>query len=364
MERRDLASRLRWAALPATARILLPICFLLIAGLPWLFRAYWGLDDRIFISAAHGVLTHGYPFETYHTEAGRPFYDHTPLFPYLLVWAAQIDSVFGLHAAVVAGRLMTLAFAVGTIAMTYVICRDLRGPMSGAVAAVLVATNPLFVVMAWTMHMEVPMAFCVVVALWCLVEGRMLAAGLAIAAAVMLKEHALAFWLVAGAHVLLTRGWRAAAIVTAPSAIAFVVWAASAWLVDQRQFRFVLNRWINSAGGESSVNGRFRVSWPKWALTVARDTLGMPLVAIPVVAAGLALVRRAGVPRIVVLPIAYCAVAIAASFVIHLKEPRWLTAVIPMAAIAVGLLVDWGALAGWVTRYGRVHDDKPQVSAA
>ncbi len=263
----------------------------------------------------------------------------------------------------IAGRLMTLGFAIATMAMTYVLCRDLRGPMAGVVAAVLVASNPLFVVMSWTMHMEVPMAFCVVVALYCIVKDHLLAAGLALAAAVMLKEHALAFWLVAGAWVLLARGWRAAILVTLPTVIAFATWVIAAYLIDDHQFRYVLNRWINSAAGESPVNRRFWVTWPKWALTVARDTLGMPLVAIPVVAAGLALVRREAVPRIVVVPIAYSALAIAASFLLHLKEPRWLIAVIPMAAIAVGLLVDWDALARWVTRNG-VRRGKPQVSPA
>ena len=45
------------------------------------------------------------------------------------------------------------------------LCRDLRGTVSGVVAAVLVATNPYFVGLSWVMHMEVPMAFFIVLGL-------------------------------------------------------------------------------------------------------------------------------------------------------------------------------------------------------
>jgi predicted membrane-bound dolichyl-phosphate-mannose-protein mannosyltransferase len=354
----SMAWRDRWSSLPATAIILLPVCALLLLGVPFLFRGYTGLDDRIFISAAHGVLTHGYPFETYHNAAGRPFYDHTPLFPYLMIGPALLDSLFGLHAAVIAGRLITLAFGIATVVVSYLICRDLRGPLAGVVAGVLLATNQFFVMLSWTMHMEVPMAFFLVLAIFCLIKERMLLSGLAICLAVMLKEHALAFWLVAGVYVLIARGWRPAILVTLPSAIALAAWLLAAYLIDRHQFTFVLNRWLTSAGGESAKNKRFHLTMAAWTLTIARDTIGYQLVAIPVVTAGLAFLRRAPVPRIVVVPIVYSVIAIVSSYAIHLKEPRWLIAVIPMTAIAVGLLVDWDALARWVSIHGLVRADR------
>jgi hypothetical protein len=42
-----------------------------------------------------------------------------------------------------------------------------------------------------------------------------------------------------------------------------------------------------------------------------------------------------------VVPVAYVIIAVAASFAIRLKEPRFLIAVIPMSAVAIALLVDW-----------------------
>ena len=58
-------------------------------------------------------------------------------------------------------------------------------------------------------------------------------------------------------------------------------------------------------------------------------------------AAALAVVWRRPIPPIVIVPIAYVVIAIIASFLIRLKEPRFLIAVIPMSALAIALLIDW-----------------------
>ena len=57
------------------------------------------------------------------------------------------------------------------------------------------------------------------------------------------------------------------------------------------------------------------------------------------------MVRRATIPPIAIVPIAYVVLAIASSYVIKLKEPRYLIAVVPMAALIVALIVDWTRLA-------------------
>ena len=56
--------------------------------------------------------------------------------------------------------------------------------------------------------------------------------------------------------------------------------------------------------------------------------------------AALVAIRRGPVPPIVLVPIAYVVVATAASFVIRLKEPRFVIAIVPMIALSVALLVD------------------------
>ena len=351
----------RWARIPPTAIVLIPVCILFLFGLAWRLPEHKALfDDRLFISVGHGVLSHGYPFETFHTPAGLPFFDHTPLFSYFLTVPAIVDSLFGFEAGVLTGRAISAVFGLATVILTYYVCRDVRGTVSGVVAAVLLATNAYFVRLSWIMHMEVPMAFFLVLGLYLLVHRRMLWAGVAIAVAVMLKEHALGFWLVAGVYVLLLHGWRAALKVAVPSVVAFVAWGIVANQISHHQLEVVLNRWLNSAGGESTVNRRFHVRLRAWIRTIAATIVGLPLGGMTLVAMGVALVRRRPVPAIAAVPLAYAALAIGSSFLIHLKEERWLTAVVPMLAIAVGMLVDWGAVARWLTLRdvrGRVDED-------
>jgi 4-amino-4-deoxy-L-arabinose transferase-like glycosyltransferase len=332
--------------------VLLPLCGLFLYGIARqaIARQALTFDDTLFINIGHGVLTHGYPFETVHTPDGLPFYDHTPLFSYFLVPPAMIDSAFGLDTAVVSGRLMSAAFGLATLVLAYYACRDVRGMTAGVVAGLLIATNPYFLQLSWIMHMEAPMAFFMVLGLYLVLHHRSWQAGLAIAVAVMLKEQALAFWLVAGIYVLLVRGWREMLKVAVPSAVALLAWGIAAYLISESQFRVVLNRWLSSAGsGANLPDPRYHIRWRRWLEIVTFRTIGAPFGA-AVVLAIYALVRRRPTPGIAFVPFAYAVVAIVASFLIRLKVESWLLAVIPMCAIAVGMLVDWRAIGAWLTR--------------
>ncbi|HVQ23356.1 MAG TPA: hypothetical protein VMT36_08790, partial [Candidatus Saccharimonadia bacterium] len=107
-------------------------------------------------------------------------------------------------------------------------------------------------------------------------------------------------------------------------------------------------RWLTSAGGEKLTNPRFHITLRQWVTTIARDIIGPQLGGLTIVALAVAVLRGHPVPRIVVIPLAYTALAVTASLVLHLKEDRWLTGVIPMAALAVAMLVDWAAVVRWV----------------
>ena len=258
-----------WSPVPATLLVLSPICFLFLYGLAVEAMGRRSCWPRLFISVGQGVLSRGYPFETFHSPEGLAFFDHTPLFSYLLALPGALAGPLGLDAAVIAGRVISAVFGLATVILVFFLCRDLRGTVSGVVAAVLLATNPYFVGLSWVMHMEVPMAFFIVLGLYLLAHERMLWAGLAIAAAVMLNAYAAGFWLVAGGYVLIGRGWRAALAVTLPSVVAFAVWAVAAYLIDQHQFRYVLERWVNSGVGDDPSSPRFRVPTRKWLVTIA-----------------------------------------------------------------------------------------------
>ena len=90
--------------------------------------------------------------------------------------------------------------------LVFLIGLELRGVEAALVGSLLVAVNPFFVTYSWFVRMEVPMCCFMVLAIYLLVHERLFLAALAIATAVMLKEIALAFWLVAVLYVLVRRG--------------------------------------------------------------------------------------------------------------------------------------------------------------
>ena len=147
------------------------------------------------------------------------FFDHTPLYVYFVALMTAIGGPTGLLL-----RSTTLVFGVLTVLLVFLIGLELRGVGAALVGSMLVAVNPFFVTYSWFVRMEVPMCCFMVLAIYLLIHERLFVAALAIATAVMLKEIALAFWLVAVLYVLVRRGVRAAAVVAWPTPVVFGAW--------------------------------------------------------------------------------------------------------------------------------------------
>ena len=180
---------------------------------------------------------------------------------------------------------------------------------------------------------------------------------LAIATAVMLKEIALAFWLVAVLFVLVRRGFRAAAVVGWPTPVVFGAWLLYANEIGHAQLMSTIGRWVGSAEGVKIRDPRIHVGIRAWVNLVLEKVIGPVMIFAAGATTALVAIRRGPAPPIVLVPIAYVVVAIAASFVIRLKEPRFVVAIVPMIALSVALLVDWdevwGAIRGSRPRPGR-----------
>src|SRR4051794_16523540 len=198
------AARLRRSEV---AGLLVPVLVLLAgAALRIASRPKRDFDERIFLSVGNNIVTTGLPVDSYGLP-GHPylFFDHTPLYVYFV---AALTALGG--PTVLLARGSSLVFAILTVVLVYVIGWRVRGPVAGFVGAILVAATPFFVTYAWFVRMEVPLSCFLVLALLLLHVERFLLTGLAIAVAVMLKEIALAFWLVAVVYVFVRRGLRAA----------------------------------------------------------------------------------------------------------------------------------------------------------
>ena len=318
--------------------LLIPVVMLLVAtAYRVIQRPKLDFDEHIFLSVGRHIVDTGLPIDSYaFPDAPYLFFDHTPLYVYVV---ALFTAAGG--PTVVLIRALSLVFGILTVAVVFLIGRQTRGLVSGLVGSLLVATNPFFITYSWFIRMEVPLTFFLVLAVYLLLNERLLLAGLAIAVAVMLKEIALAFWLVAIVYVLARRGVRAAIIVGSPAPLALVVWLAYAASLDLDQLLSTLNRWGRSSVGNEVTNRKFRIGPVVWAGRILTVVVGPVLIFATGACAALAATRRDTIPRITIVPVAYLAVALIASFLMSLKEPRFLIAVGPMMALSISLIVDW-----------------------
>ncbi len=307
-------------------------------------------DENIFLDVARHLVDTGLPLRAY-AEPGAPtlFFDHTPLY----VYVAAMMTAFGGPTAVLL-RSTNLVFGVLTVLLVFVIGLELRGVEAALIGSLLVAVDPFFVTYSWFVRMEVPMCSFLVLAVYLLVHERLFLAALAIATAVMLKEIALAFWLVAVLYVLVRRGVRAAAVVAWPAPVAFGVWLLYANEIGHAQLMSAIARWVGSAAGDRSPDPRLRVGIRTWVTLVLEKVIGPVMIFAAGATTALVAIRRGPVSPIVLVPIAYVVVATAASFVIRLKEPRFVIAIVPMIALSVALLVDWHEV--WGAIRGSNHD--------
>ncbi len=312
------------------------VAFLGLAAVRVVRQPKLNFDEHIFLDVGRHILDTGLPIRAYGFRTPSLFFDHTPLYVYVV---AALTAIGGPTELII--RSTTLVFGLLTVLLVYRIGLELRGVGSALVGSMLVALNPFFVTYSWFIRMEVPLCFFLVLGLYLLIHERFLLAGLAIAVAVLLKEIALAFWLVAVVYVFLRRGIRAAALVGVPTVVAFVAWLAYAASLDTERLLGVMDRWLGSAAGTDIVDRRLHIGLYTWAQTVVGQVIGPVLMFAGGAAAALAAVWRRPIPPIVIVPIAYVVIAIISSVLIRLKEPRFLIAVIPMAALTIALLIDW-----------------------
>ena len=307
-------------------------------------------DEHIFLDVGRHIVDTGLPLRAY-AVPGSPtlFFDHTPLYVYLV---AVVTAIGG--PADVILRSMSLVFGLLTVILVFRIGLELRGLASALIGSLLLAVNPFFVTFSWFVRMEVPLCFFLVLALYLLIHERLLLAGLAIATAVMLKEIALAFWLVAVVYVLIRRGGRAAAIVAIPTPIVFGAWLVYAADIGLSRLLETMDRWFGSAAGSTIKDKRLHVGLRTWVNDILEEIVGPVMIFATGATAALGLVGRKSAPRIVLVPIAYVVVAVAASFLIRLKEPRFLIAIVPMIALTIALLIGWDDI--WARIRGHERD--------
>lgn len=334
--------RLRWLSwlIPATAYILIQGVIISRVG-PLEY------DEAIFMSVARNLNRTG---DLVRSIAGLDtFYlEHTPLYPLFLSAATRIvgEQVFVL-------RLLTSLVGLGAVMAVYVIARRRAGAAAGFVAGSLLAFNPFWNVYGHIIYMEAFMATMIVLAVASLSGKRpstrsWWVAGVALAVAVMFKEFALLFLGTAAAYALFApveRTYRYVRLlaVTTPTVVAFGGWLIWARLVAPDQFAGVMERWFGSASGAADTV-RTSIGNAFWGRVVIGTLFGWGLFILLGIALVFLITRRHAREPFSLWLAMYVVGATVASFVISLKEPRHLIAVLPLAALLVALTIDWAAI--------------------
>ena len=149
----------------------------------------------------------------------------------------------------------------------------------------------------------------------------------------MLKEIALAFWLVAVVYVLIRRGIRAAAIVACadPGRRSVRGWPYAAEIGSMGSCADDRIAGSDRRRAPSIADPRLHVGLRTWVKTVVGKVIGPVLIFAGWSHGGLRRrLARDRSRRSSLVPIAYVVVAIVASFLIRLKEPRFVIAIVPM----------------------------------
>lgn len=350
MTQSELRKRRDKVSLVAVCLLFLLIQIVLIASVE--IAEY---DEAVFLDVARNIVRSGQPLRSI-GSSGEPYFVHTPLYPYLL---AGFMALLGDNLLLL--RLVTVVFGLGVVILTYLIVRLSQGVVAATAAAAIVALNSFFAVHSFFITMEVPMAFFLLAAAYLLFrdasearEAYLVSAGLAIAVAVLLKEIALIFAVVAVFYALLGgSNWRQrlarAFWISLPSLLGLTAWAMWAYQLAPEQYLAAVNRWWNAAAGVG-WDSRLGVSLTAWLGTVGGEIFSWSLVLLLVVGGISAFMTGRQLPQGSMLIIAYLVVAVVISMLVSLKEPRHLMALIPAAAIAVGILVDWDSLLASVKR--------------
>jgi 4-amino-4-deoxy-L-arabinose transferase-like glycosyltransferase len=119
--------------------VCIPLCITLVFQMVLMASVHVvEYDEAIFLDVARNIQRSGLPLRSI-GEAGVYFFDHTPLYLYLL---SAVGSLCGNEVFLL--RLVTLMFALGCVILVFVVGQSLRGTIAGIVSASLLALNPFF----------------------------------------------------------------------------------------------------------------------------------------------------------------------------------------------------------------------------
>jgi predicted membrane-bound mannosyltransferase len=313
-------------------------------------------DEAAYLNIARNLRRTGKPIRSF---GGVELYDdHAPAYLLLL----SLNSGDSPTTDILFARLVTAFFGIGSICLTFLIGERISDVWAGFVAAVLLAVNPFFAFYSFFVRMEVPMVFMSLLGLFWLIEserkaqpGLTFIAGLALAAAVLLREFAVLFGVYWSTSLLFTRWYKnrlyLSAMAGLPVVAAFIGWIGWLWYLSPDHLQKLLQRWASSTFASKLSDPRMLISHEQWGQQIVQDLLGVAVVAALAIVTVHLLLLRKNTRREGFLFLGYLGLAIGISFFVQLKELRHIIEVIPVVTLLIGTSVDWSAIWRWGQSY-------------
>ncbi len=298
-------------------------------------------DEAIFLDVARNIQTAGTPTRS-SGAVGVYYFEHTPLYPYLLSpIIGQADE------RVAIARGLTAVLGLVCVGLVFLCGEQLQNTLAGFVAASLTAVNSFFLLYAYFVTMETVMAVLLLLSLYCLIRSevtgarrRCLLAGLALAGAVLAKEMALGLAVAYFVYGVFFSRWRnraqRVALLISPALIALLAWALWAWTWSPAAIQAALRRWFTSAA-VGGTDFRMQITAAQWSEKLGGDLLSWGVSALFLVSLYFYVKATRQKPRAILVPLVYVWVAVVFSYLMQLKELRHLIAVVPMAALVIGI---------------------------
>jgi 4-amino-4-deoxy-L-arabinose transferase-like glycosyltransferase len=329
--------------------------FLLFQGVLVYYTRVAEYDEAVFLDVARNIRRVGLPLRSMGAD-GVLYFIHTPLYLYVVTASTML-----LGDNPVLTRLVTMAFGAGSIVLVYLTVRRRQTAVSGFIAAFLLAINTFIAIYAFFLTMAVPMMFFILLAVYWLAKDETaparrywFGAGMAVATAVMLKELALIFAAAAALYAFISgRTWQKRITqplwLLLPTVAALALWSWWGFRLDPVQFQAGVERWLGFASGANNAAGSRGLQSIAWLQIMGDNVFSWGVITLFIAAIFAYLIWfRRKLPQIIWLLFLYLGLALGASFLISIKEPRHIIALVPVTAMIIGILVQWDVVWGWV----------------
>lgn len=338
-------------------KILFPVGLYLLFQLPlYFFVRVVEYDEAIYLNIARNLSSTGIANRS--LGKGVLYAEHTSVYQHFvgLLHLLVGDQIFLF-------RFITSLFGLGILLLVWSLVNQQVGSEGALISSLIVAVNPFFNRYAFFIREEIWMCLFILLALWSIFKielgndnrKQIYQIALWLTLAFLTKELSLIFSLFVIPYLFMTgekmhdRVFRAA--VPSFSILAgFVLWLFWVNWIDPLRFAKVAQRWrVSVLGGK----GGFSFDWGEailWSQKIVHSILTPTFVALFLIGLVMTMIkicRSKSLDSRILFVGLFPLFAVGISLLISLKRDRHIMPILFIAAISIGLMIDWSKIFAW-----------------